>query len=210
MWKKVGMASTKSRVSTGKTIDPRTRTAYHEGGHAVLSAAINDTPRHVSIRPNDDTLGRSGARMSARSTSLVQVHLAGFAAEHVLMSRRPRQLDEEVGFALVSRSDEALRKAFVGSEHHDGYRAVQEVLRMGAYEDDEAIKREVDRFYEIARGSLSAVWAAVTAMASALLEREELDREDVEKVLEPFALFPSVLRVQQAHGLMLTGRGGIP
>lgn len=190
-------------TSKSKTIAPRTRTAYHESGHAVLSAAINDTPRHVSIRPNGDTLGRSGARMSARSTSLVQVHLAGFAAEHVLTGRRPRQLDQEIGFALIARSDVALRKAFAGSEHHDGYRAVQEVLGMGTYEDDDAIKGEVDRFYEIARESLSAVWPAVGAMANALLEREELDREDVEKVLEPFELFPSVLRVQQAHGLLV-------
>lgn len=194
-----------SVVATRKprTVDARTRTAYHESGHAVLSAAINDTPRHVSIKPNGDTLGRSGARMSARSTSLVQVHLAGFAAEHVLTSRRPRQLDQEIGFALIARSDVDLRKAFAGSEHHDGYRAVQEVLRVGVYEDDEAIKSEVNRFYEIARESLSAVWPAVKAIARALLEREELDREDVEKVLEPFPLFPSILRVQQAHGLLL-------
>lgn len=189
-----------------KTVDARTRTAYHESGHAVLSAAINDTPRHVSIKPNGDTLGRSGARMSARSTSLVQIHLAGFAAEHVLTSRRPRQLEQEVGFALISRSDEDLRRAFAGSEHHDGYRAVQEVLRMGTYEDDEAIKREVDRFYEIARESLSAVWPAVKAMVIALLEHEELEREDVEKVLEPLELFAPVLRVQQAHGLLLGSR----
>lgn len=201
-----------SAVATrkSKTVDARTRTAFHESGHAVLSAAINDTPRHVSIQPNGDTLGRSGARMSARSTSLVQVHLAGFAAEHVLTSRRPRQLDQEIGFALISRLDEDLRRAFAGSEHHDGYRAVQEVLRTGVREDDEAIKREVDRFYEIARESLSAVWPAVEATANALLEHEELDREDVERVLEPFALLAPVLRVQQAHGLMPTGRGGIP
>lgn len=145
--------------------------------------------------------------MSARSTSLVQVHLAGFAAEHILTGRLPRQFDQEIGFALISRSDDDLRKASAGSEHHNGYRAVQEVLRLGVYEDDEAIKREVDRFYAIARESLSAVWPAVEAMAIALLEHEELDREDVEKVLEPFALFPSVLRLQQAHGLLLGSKG---
>lgn len=184
-------------------VDLRTRTAFHEAGHAVLSAAINDTPRHVSIRADGNTLGRSGARMSARSTSLVQVHLAGFAAEHLLTKRRPRQLDQEVGFAILSHADPALRKAFAGSEHHDGYRAVQEVLRMGIPEDDEAIKREIDRLYEIARESLSAVWPAVKALAKALLEHEELDRAGVEKALEPFALFTSVLAVQQAHGLLL-------
>ena len=79
----------------------RTRTAYHEAGHAVLSAAINDRPRHVSIREAHGTLGRSGQLMFARVTSLVQVYLAGFAAEHILTKRRPRQyeLETEIGIS---------------------------------------------------------------------------------------------------------------
>jgi hypothetical protein len=186
-----------------KRIDPLTRTAHHEAGHAVLSAAINDTPRHVSIKPNWNTLGRSGARVSARSTSLVQVHLAGFAAEHLLTGSRPRQLDQEVGFAILSHAHLALRDAFAGSEHHDGCRAVQEVLRMGVPADGDEIKREVERFYEVAKRSLAAVWPAVKALAKALLEHEELDREGVEKALGPFDLFTSVLAVQRAHGLLL-------
>ena len=190
-------------VRKPKAIDPRTRTAYHEAGHAVLSAAINDTPRHVSIRADGSTLGRSGARMSARPTSLAQVHLGGFAAEHLLTGRRPRQLDQEVGFAILSAADRQLREAFAGSEHHDGYRAVREVLRMGVPAEDDEIKRDVERLYEIARESLSAVWPAVKALAEALLSHEELDRVGVEGVLEPFALFTTVLAVQQAHGLLL-------
>lgn len=47
------------------------------------------------------------------------------------------------------------------------------------------------------------MWPAVKALANALLEHEELDRGGVEKVLEPFALFTSVLAVQQAHCLLL-------
>ena len=86
-----------------KRITERTRTAYHEAGHAVLSAAINDTPELVSIREEHATLGRTRQRMFARPTLLVQVHLAGFAAEHLHTGRRSRQLDQEVGFAIVAR-----------------------------------------------------------------------------------------------------------
>ena len=42
-----------------KGVSPRTRTAYHEAGHAVLRAAINDKPTHVSIRAAHGTLARS-------------------------------------------------------------------------------------------------------------------------------------------------------
>lgn len=64
------MTSRKTKAATRRPIstDARTRTAYHE---AVLSAAINDTPRHISIRADGNSLGRSGARMSARITTLV-------------------------------------------------------------------------------------------------------------------------------------------
>lgn len=184
-----------------RSVNARTRTAYHEAGHAVLSAAIADGPQHVSIRPEGLTLGRSGARMSARPTSRVQVHLAGFAAEHILTGRRSRQLAQQVGFALLSYLDPKLGEAFAGTEHHDGHRAVQEVLTMGQFGTDDEIRREVERFYEIAKESLSSVWPAVQALAKALLKHEELDREGVDAVLGGIDIFTPVFRVQRAHGL---------
>jgi hypothetical protein len=191
-----------TRGTKGRPINQRTRTAFHEAGHAVLSAAIADTPQHVSIRPVGHTLGRSGARMSALPTSRVQVHLAGFAAEHVLTGRRSRQLDKEVGFAILGRYDPELRAAFAGSEDQDGYRAVQEVLNMGVWGSVEETKREVDRCYDVARESLSAVWPAVEAVATALLKREELDRDDVVGAIGEADVFSPVFAVQRAHGLL--------
>jgi hypothetical protein len=44
----------------------RIPTAYHEAGHAVLSAAINDGPERVSIRGREGTLGRSAQKMLVR------------------------------------------------------------------------------------------------------------------------------------------------
>ena len=186
-----------------KSVDQRTRTAYHEAGHAVLSAAINDTPSHVSIRPNGGTLGRSTQWMAVRPTTLAQVFLAGFAAEHLLTGRRPRQYDLELGMAILAHSDPKLVDVFEGVESCDGYGVVEQVLRTGVREVDEDIRREADRFYEIARESVSTVWPAVHALARALLKQEELDRDGVQAVLADFDLFMRVLVVQRKHGFLL-------
>ena len=82
----------KATVLKPRRVDARSLTAYHEAGHAVLSAVIADKPERVSIRPDVHTLGRSSARLSAYPVSCAQVHLAGFAAEHIVTGRRSRQV----------------------------------------------------------------------------------------------------------------------
>jgi hypothetical protein len=134
----------------------------------------------------------------------VQIHVAGFAAEHLLTRRRPRQFDRELGFAIISRDDPELRRAFEGSDERDGYRAVREVLRMAELRTDGEIKREVDRFYDAARASLAAVWPAVRGVAGALLKHEELDRDGVFDAIGGVDIYAAVLRVQVAHGLRTT------
>src|ERR1700689_394619 len=91
-----------------KTFDARIRTAHHEAGHAVLSVAINDHPEHVSIRGHRGTLGRSAQKMLGRPTSLAQVYLAGFAAEHLLTGRRPQAFGVEVGLGVLAHLDRKL------------------------------------------------------------------------------------------------------
>jgi hypothetical protein len=192
----------KTHALKPKDVNPRTKVAYHEAGHAVLSAAIANKPRHVSIRPEGTTLGRSGARASVRPTTRVQEDLAGFAAEHLLTGRRPRQVDEDVGFAIIARLDPEMSEAFVGSEDRDGYCAVQEVLGMVGFEADDEIKREVDRFYDIARESLSVVWRTVEGVAQALLRYKELDRDRLNEALGDADIHAPVIAVQLAHGLL--------
>ena len=88
------------------------------------------------------------------------------------------------------------------------YGAVQEMLRTGVREIEEEIRHEVERLYEIALKSLSAVWTAVDALAKLLLETEELDREGVRGALGEFDIFMPVLAVQRAHGLLQTLAAG--
>jgi hypothetical protein len=86
----VAVRTPKTSLPKRKSVSPRTRTAFHEAGHAVLSLAIANAPEVVSIRVSERTAGRIVARPSARSTTRIQVHLAGYAAEHLLTGRRPR------------------------------------------------------------------------------------------------------------------------
>jgi hypothetical protein len=187
-------------------VDPRRRTAFHEAGHAVLSAAINDKPHHVSIRSAHGTLGRTGQKMFAQPTSLAQVYLAGFAAEHILTGRRPRQYNIETGLAILAHTDPTLISTFEGIEVSDGYGAVLHLLRTGVRPAEAELRREVDRFYEITRESVSAVWPAVKAVAGALLVHEELDREALDEVMGDAAIYLPVFTVQRAHGLLRPAR----
>lgn len=98
-----------------RRVRARTRTAYHEAGHALLSAAINDKPHHVSIRTAHGTLGRTTQKMSARPTCLAQVYLAGFAAENIATGCRPRQYRIETGLAILAHTDRALVATFEGN-----------------------------------------------------------------------------------------------
>jgi ATP-dependent Zn protease len=187
-------------ASRSAAIDPQARTAFHEAGHAVLSAAINDKPDHVSIRGEHGTLGRSSQKMFARPTSLAQVYLAGFAAEHIATGRRPKQYDIETGLGILAVTDPALTEAFEGVPTSDGFGAVEQVLRTGVRAVEGELRGEVDRLYELARKSLSAVWPAVTSVAEALLVHEEIDRDGIERAIGDKDIYTPVIAIQCAHG----------
>jgi len=188
-------------------LDLRTRIAFHEAGHAVLSAAINDGPHHVSIRTKHGTLGRSAQKMFARPTSLVQVYLAGFAAEHAATGRRPRAYAIETGLAILAHTDPQLVDTFEGVEVSDGYGAIYQLLRAGVRPVEEELRREVDKFYEVTRQSVAAVWPSVKALAQALLGHEEMDRDAIDGVIGGENIYGPVFAVQRVHGLFGSADG---
>jgi hypothetical protein len=173
----------------------------------VLSAAINDKPHHVSIRAGHGTLGRTAQKMFARPTSLTQVYLAGFAAEHLLTGRRPRQYNIETGLAILAHTDPALTSTFEGIDASDGYGAVLHLLRTGVRPVEAELRQEVDRFYEIARASVSVVWPSVKAVAEALLVQEKLDRDRLDEVIGDADIYLPVFAVQREHGLLSADPG---
>jgi ATP-dependent Zn protease len=186
-----------------KRIDARALLAHHEAGHAVLSAAINDAPHRVSVVGDATTHGRTTQRMIALPSSLAQVYLAGFAAEHILTGRRPRQLDQEIGFSILARTDPELMKAFVGAEHRDGHRAVGEALRFVQARTDDEILEDINRLYDASpRESLGSVWSAVQRVAGALVEAETLSRDEMFAAIGRDDIYRPVFAVQARHGLL--------
>jgi ATP-dependent Zn protease len=184
------------------------RTAYHEAGHGVLSAAINDSPNLLSIEPEGERLGFTRQAMFARPTSIAQVYVAGFAAEHLLTGRRSRDFVREVALAVMTKFHPTLGEAFPDSEHRDGHRALEAILRCAQLGTAEEMLQEVDRFYEIARESLSAVWIAVDGVAKALIERRVLDRDGFDAVVGGFDIYTPIFAVQRRHGFMPPREGG--
>jgi ATP-dependent Zn protease len=188
-----------------KSVSKRMSTAYHEAGHAVLSAAINDSPRLVSIRESDNSLGRNQYRMEGRPVVRMQVHLAGFAAEELLKGHRPRRFSgHELGLSVLAATDPSLASAAdvdPGMKSSDQYMAVQELLAMGCTRTEDAINTEIERFYAIAKESLAAVWPAVVAVAKALLKHSELDSEGFFTAIQGQDIFGPIHSVQRAHGL---------
>jgi hypothetical protein len=67
---------------------------------------------------------------------------------------------------------------------------------------EEELRQEVDRFYEIARASVSVVWPSVKALAEAVLVHEEVDRDGLDEALGDGDIYSPVFAVQQAHGLL--------
>jgi hypothetical protein len=179
------------------------RTAYHEAGHAVLGAAMGDLPERVSIGADERTLGRCEQRLIGRPTSRVQVWLAGDAAEHLLVQRRPASYMRilEGTIRVVCTMPELASDPSLSAI--DQFNAVQTLLAMGCSRDPRELMVEAERFYGVAKESLRVVWPTVDRVASALLRHRELDRDRLFSAIGNVDLSARVHAVQGVHGLAI-------
>jgi hypothetical protein len=142
--------------------------------------------------------------MSGRGEVLTQVHLAGVAAEHLVGERRSRDFDVRIGLAILAAIEPEGAEIAIGLEGTDEHKAIQGILAMGCPLNEHAIREEVERFYEISRASLNAVWTSVEAVARALLKHRELDRDGLFKAISVRDIYAPVFAVQRAHGVART------
>ncbi|MFI5298667.1 MAG: hypothetical protein ACHREM_11255 [Polyangiales bacterium] len=133
---------------------------------------------------------------------LVQIDLAGYAAEDILANARSREFEVQLGFAILCATVPALAESEAADElaGRDEAHAVERVLRMGCPEIDTDLRREVERFYAAARSTLAELWPSVTAVAEALLEHEELDRDQLDVLIGGADICTAAFAVQTAHG----------
>jgi len=172
------------------------RTAYHEAGHAVLSSAICDTPREVTIaRRRSEYSGRTMIMgQFAQPNVLVQVYLAGLAADHLLVKR----IADPLKFAV--RGTSFLRSACL--MNCDIRCAVKCVQQLSSSKRHKNTLKNLMRFYAITRDSLRATWPAVVSVADALLIQRTLDRDALFEALDAHDIYHAVIGVQKAYGEM--------
>jgi hypothetical protein len=168
-----------ARRPAARSTPARIRYAHHEAGHAVISAALVDTPRLISIRRNRESAGRTVFMLSGSLTPLILTALGGYAAEHVLYGK-PRS--DLVGtIAAMTILTKPGSQPIPGMEGHDAY-LVAKLLRV-VLDHELAIEAEAQRLYELAVQAVTATWPAVQAVARTLLHDTEISRAEFEKVI---------------------------
>ncbi|MDR7427297.1 MAG: ATP-dependent zinc metalloprotease FtsH [Armatimonadota bacterium] len=202
----------KSRILSQKE---REIAAYHEGGHALLAKLLPnaDPPHKVTILPRGMALGYvisappEDKYNYTRSEILdrITVALGGRVAEEIVFGEvtTGAQNDFEQATELARRMvtefgmSEKLGPLTLGKRHGPVFlgRDLVESRNYSeeiAYEIDKEIRRIIDECYERGRTVLTEHREQLERVARALLERESLEAEELERVLQGLPVEPPV------------------
>ncbi|MFZ2088137.1 MAG: ATP-dependent zinc metalloprotease FtsH [Desulfobaccales bacterium] len=187
----------------------RTNTAYHEAGHTIVARLVPGTdPIHkVTIIPRGRALGATQQLpLDERHTyskdylnATLTVLLGGRAAEDLVFNQfttgagndleRATELSrkmvcnwgmsEELGPITFGRREEHV---FLGREISQPKDFSEETARL----IDHAMKNLVEGAYQRAKDLLASHRAELQALAQALLDRETLDSQEIERIINSF------------------------
>ena len=200
------------------TEDDRKLTAYHEAGHAIVSLKIPglDPLHKVTIVPRGRALGLTtwlpeqdrrnvtrhwcegnlacsfGGRVAEElvfGSEKITTGAAGDIEQATGLSRRMVTqwgMSDKVGMIAVGDREQEI---FLGRE----FSQRRDVSEQMAETVDAEIKRLIDEAYERARVILTANRPLLDVMADALLERETLDREEINMLSRGEPLPPRIM-----------------
>lgn len=149
-------------------LDWRTRTALHEAGHVVASVALGRKVRSATIVPEGDRLG------SVRTSRLRRLDPAA-------TDRRMRMTIEREVMILLAGS---VAEQLAGAGPHGGRRDRRDALALVGFLSGSASEEEayVRWLRERTRTLLRIHWAAVQAVAKALLAKGTLNGASVREI----------------------------
>jgi cell division protease FtsH len=201
----------------------RTNTAYHEAGHTLVARLVPGTdPIHkVTIIPRGRALGLTQQLpLDERHTypkdylmSTLTVLLGGRAAEDLVFNQfttgagndleRATDLarkmvcnwgmSEELGPITFGRREEHI---FLGREISQSKDFSEETARL----IDHAMKNLVEGAYQRAKDLLATNRAVLQALAQGLLDRETLDSQEIDRIIESFKKQPEEPDTQEEVG----------
>jgi cell division protease FtsH len=181
------------------TAEDRRRTAYHEGGHAIVGMLTEgaDPVRKVSIIPRGLALGVTFAapesdRFNYREPEIearIKVALGGRAAEEVVFGETSTGAESdiqqltEIARQMVGRWGMSSAIGPVAVIPRDGVGpflpGVAEVSPETQKLVDDEVRRVVDEAHQQVIGLLQENRGKLDSLANALLEHETLDEDDV-------------------------------
>src|SRR3954449_2092634 len=168
--------------------------AYHEGGHALMSHLVGDLipVQKVTIVSRGDALGYTlnlpseerYLHTTEEFQDLLKVYLAGRAAEKVVFGRvtngASNDLEKVTGLARAMVFDYGMSSIVTSrTMRADNYALSEETKKLR----DSEQARLTDTAYEDAQRLLSKHRAALDRVANALLEKETLDRVELDTLL---------------------------
>ncbi len=195
--------------------DERRLTAYHEGGHAIVSLAIPglDPLHKVTIVPRGSALGLTSSLPEEDRHNYTKYWLEGrlamlyggrvaeelvFGADKVTTGAAS-DIERATGLArrMVTQfgMSERIGAIAVGDKEQEIFLGRELAQRREISEStsevvDEEVKRIIDTAYGRARGILTDQRARLDRLAEALLEYETLEREEILLVVEGKPLPP--------------------
>src|SRR5881409_2349172 len=195
--------------------EERRLTAYHEAGHALCAMKVlgNDPLHKVTIVPRGRALGLAFTLPEDDRVSITRLQLeamlvmtyGGRTAEELVFGydrvTTGAASDIQKATAIARRYvtqwglSDAIGPILVGDNEQELFlgREIQhrrEVSEQTAQLVDAEVKRVIDRSYERANETLTENLQLLHAVASALLERETLSREDIEMLSRGESLPP--------------------
>lgn len=174
--------------------DERSDTAYHEVGHAVVGMVLQKDPVHkVSIIPRGRALGVTMQIPDKERYS----YSRKFAKNHLAMLLGGRAAEELYTKDITSGASDDIRRASelannmvtkwgmsdaIGLQHFDLQRQVVGDAQMRQINDE--VNGIIAESYELAKNVLKTHNALVEEMTAMLLEKETLNRPEIDKLFE--------------------------
>ncbi len=165
-------------------INQRTRTAYHEAGHAVVCAALGPRVYQVTIVPHGTFNGSTTHNNTSWCDHITAILLAGGLAVWELGWRRGEQLPDTCGRDLAA-FDERMEMW----SHYDGSYHPSEREQQGEYQSGKALALQ----------TLSDYWGAVEAVAAALLEHGTIRGSLVHAIVNEHKRLAELKQEQQCN-----------
>ena len=192
----------RARKSRKVEEDERVATAYHEAGHAIVQALLDDAdPVHkVTIIPRGQAMGATFSLPEKDRYGYARKYLS--ATMRVLCAGRiaenKKTNDVSSGAAMDIRMATQYARhmilewgmsprlgfvSYTGADTQQMYQPEKDYSDETAHVIDEEIKRLIDEAYNDAVRLVEEHWDKVAALAEALLKYETLQGDDVQRIL---------------------------